>query len=1327
MMTGDNSYDLTNLRKSIVSLVKNAQNGLRLLRDLRTELEFTDTYRAKVNFTSAVRKLERMGYVERVFVFKPENPDRKYYCIKYIKDLPVDDEADDSEVEEGEFNDDFSGDEGDGTQNAEETKSDADLQDLSSMNLVQSSPSVKSRARILFNQYYPLEAQVFHLIERSSVQGVPGVEVTYKLTGSTYLRILTRMFNLLVGNGTLPPAKMNKYLNSPLGYLVVIRGVDFNARMKFYRYFSNLSYTEFSKTDQHPSWGTFWHVGAAASQTLIKLNQKCYVSIPGRASVHNYEDGTFEVIYFGEVGKMRASGIPIAIPTHTSGKKLGRPRLKDADGGDLAGDTPSKKPKKAPKTPKAKKTPKTKTPKAKTPKGKAPIGLPEPDANIVLPIDDSDVTTLLDSSQLDHSQLDPSLTDPMIVVESVGSEFLTHISLTKRKEPPTLIASETPTKRPKRGVLTNQTATKTTSTNLKQSSIDSFFAGGQPKSRDNSTLPESVPPGSDLLEAKISNGIIENVENGHMPMEVDIAPEEQMTAQQENVDVVETETNISQAIEAISEQVNETAADPGTPVPELNGNSKDNDVAVSHKISIVMLKRVDQILQLLNSNNGIMQGGVRLVHALNAKFSKENGSLIDKKTVVKVIIHLEKTGEIRQIFVPTTNTKLGLQFPKSLLISKNIDKDDPIIEQKKQELINEVRDVVYLPQIKTEENNFKVYAEKIKAIERERVAMREQKKREREARRRKPEQRLAHKDRERREAQKREREAQKREAQRRYAAKMREINKKATAARRKSGRASDANQERPVQTRRRTRGMGGDDPLFSLPLADRDLQNSKRIAKAREQDVDRPKKGFTVRAAKKNGTLSISPDMFFRIVIISRTLFPGLTIINWDKVAGAIPGISAEQAKSMWPQIRDSFGKGKTINLIMRGWEKIFLQAYEDGEIRVFRDGNYDLAYLARFWTSKYPSIHEQSEVPFLFDDPKDNEALFTFKDPEYDLSQQDAFFTMPSMVKLQSALVRWPMAYAKTPVEPVLSPLLKAKIAIKAIIATTNADYDLVKATKVLQSLEDSTALMATRELDQEKTIVYVPPNLHEQQASPGRQFLFSENFMSSLHQRLGHTGFYEVNRFYDELLTTLNASKGYIMARMIPNATLPCVLDMIGYQKVDLVRVNTLDHVGGVSHNSRLLDKNKFECDIVVRTPLRYVESGDKTVVPRVSRPDTTSNTASEDHTAGSSPSSDATFSAEKANPVPLGEPCSTIWSGVNGSLSHPIFRKLVHWILMYIDSRPGVGLNSLYAHIQVVLSPDEIGILLGWLTRQRCIRKGPYDGYWVEPEWYANIGVS
>lgn len=1320
MMTGNNTYDLTNLRSSIMNLVKKAHNGIRLLRDLRAELGFTNTYREKVNFTSAVRKLSTQGYVERIYVFKPQMPNRKYYCIKYIKDLPADDEADESEEEE-EFND-FSDEEGENAQPTEEEgKTDADLQDLSSMDVVQTEPSVQSRARVLFNQYYPLENQISYFIDKSGVHGVPGVEVTYKLTGSSYIRILTRIFSLLVGNGTLGQAKMNKYLDGPMGYLVVIRGVDFSARMKYYRYFSNMNYAEFTNSPKHPSWGEFRSLGANGDNTLVHVNKKSLIPIPGRANIHWNEDGAPQVVFFGEVAKKRASGVPVEVAPQTpSTKKRGRPRkdAKLANGSAEATPTKAKKPR-------------------KSKKGQTPSKTPSK-------------VDVIETVEAQTVEVDPSLLNPEPATERPTESTPLVRKRTRTKTPVT----ETPIRKRTRSSTKasatpsrEDTPSGTSKKATKQSTIDSFFSGARPKSKDKSASTENV---SDMKAESIAEANGENVQEVSDAMDIDELPS---VLNEVPMEELTSEAQVSKAIESAMKQYNEgtLAISPvpespaiettvpespaaKTPVPEPPAAEtpsahsrletpgrrvKHTPVPRSHAISIVMLKRVDQVVQLLRANDGIMQGGMHLVHALNKKFAKENGSAMDKKTVMKVIEHLENTGEIWQIVIPIADAKPGMPHSKSLLISKTIAKDDPRIEPKRNELVNEVRVNAEHPRLKIEQNEFKVYAAKLKEIELRRIEVRQAKIKAREAKKQMSEQRLEKKDKELREV--RAKENQKRkitkaegvkkkksfingiERNKDKGRKEKEEEKKMEREKEKEKKKAAIAEIAAQPTARRTgHNMEGDDPLLSLPLENQDFRNSKRISLARDETNDAPKR-LSMRLSRKRIRLTISTDMFFRITVICKCFYSSShNFTNWERIANAIPNMTPEHAKSLWPAIRDEFGDTKKVNLIMKSWEKIFIQAYTAGDLPIFKDNNYDLAYLARFWARKYPRINEQLGVPLLFEDQKANEAQFIFKPTEV-VYYHDAFFTAASMVKHEIALVRSTASFPKKPMPLATSQVAKAKVGIKAIIATPDANYDKDKAKEILHTFGVENCAIATREMDHEKSIVFIPRSLTEQRVIPERNFVFSEKFMSALHQRLGIAAFHELAGFYDELLGTLAQAKGYIMARMAPDSSLACVLDMIAHERVDLVRVNADAQTGAPNHNSRAIDRNKWECDIVVRTPLRYVESGAPPPLELVARP------------------------APEENPVPLGEACSTIWTGVNGKLSEPILRKLVCWTLVYIEGRPGVTADSIQKRLQFVISREEVDTLLAWLERQRCLEKREFGGYWILPEWYAHIGIG
>ncbi|KAF5102311.1 hypothetical protein D0Z00_000494 [Geotrichum galactomycetum] len=1272
MVTGANSYDLTNLRSTVMSVLKSAHNGIRQLCDIRAELGFAEATRMKIIFNSAIQKLSQQGYLERIYVYRPEAPERKYNCLRFLKDLPPDD---DYEVEE---ENDTSGDFSDGEEATNDKVDSNDLKDISTMNIVEPVSKQVSSAMAIHNPYFPVETQIFSMIEHSGVEGIPGVDIIYKLTGGQYAKIVSRIFDLF---GSLAQNKMAKYTEKSLGYLVIIRGTDFSARVKFYRYFTNKSYVEFSNKPSLDIWGEFQTISQEFANLSV-MEEKSIVPSSGHIPDH------FK-------GKLEEPSKKQKTPANNAVKR-GRPR---------------KNPLPTDITPKVEKRGRKKGSKnaAKTTNTNASKDVSEtsgPIEPVVKPVTEPVAEPVAEPvvESVVESVIEPvvkAVLEPVVPSKAVETDSeLSKVPSRKKRLRQTTLFETTPKKPRTRSHVSHESSAEPII--VEESSIASIPTTGQPEASEaavsNSSTTESI---NEAHESSSHEPTIDTVESNP------VIPTSDDAELRIDPDILKTEAEVTQAIkEATKHFIKpeldgsssiDTTTDTTPTVTALDNVSlkqvkkKPNLSNINNQgISIVLVKRVNQIQTLLRENDGVVQGGIRLVHNLNERFNKENKGDMDKKTVLKALDYLENIGEVWQVHFEFSNPKTGFVSHKTLLFHHSVPKDPEFIEAKKKEVFNEVKKLPSAPQLKVAKLDFKFYTEKLAKLENDRAEFKKRKRRERDAQKAKSAQRLGEKDKELR--------------RRKSVRKPKEIPPFIREVKRRKPRKST---DSPAVTTELEKDFSttpgdkrrpkGDDPLLSLPIETKHLRNSRRISQMRDENDIALKK--SPKYIRKRLPLPISSDMFFRIVVISRSLSADLhNTINWTQVSNSMPGIAPDHAKSAWPSIRDSYGDSTKVDLIQKGWEKIFLQAYEDGDLPIFEDNNYDLAYLARFWARKYPRIHEQSDVPLLFDSREANERKYVFNLPE-NLQRDSPFFTAQSMRKCSVGLTRHSFSYDRHNRPILQSELTKVKIGLKSIIATTDENYNKERAKDVLEKLGKETCAAATKEMDVEKAIVYVPTAIDENSISE-RNFLFSEKFMSSLKNRFRPHLLFDMNLFYNELLSTLNESKGYILSRMTQTTSVISVLDLLCYEKVDLVRVNA--EKSAFTHNSRKIDKNIWECDIVVRTPLRYVDAPERHQIKKLER--------------------------VNASMIPLDEPASTIWTDINGQLSKPIFRRLVQWVLTTIEARPGINFYELHYKIQLVLSQMEMEQLLEWLIQLECLRKDENtDGYWVMPEWYVNVTIS
>lgn len=1192
------------LRSSIVSLTKASPYGTCLLQDLHTKLGISNIFTAKVNFVSVVRKLAAQGYIEVYHAISP-NRGQRYYCVKYHKELPENDDFDECGFNY-ELNDMFNdlAEEGHLKSGSSTDFVPPDLKIL--INSVESQSTY--RARILFNQHYPMVCQIFQFVASTGTKGALHESIIDSVSGSTYSHPVTRCLELICDNSIAGSRHLTNASKSPLGYLGLIRGMEQINKAKRKKYFSNQAYVIMNNAETHLNWGQFRLISGKRDKTLVLLEKKYATPLPACPSVLGF------------------NGHPL-VQEHSDQKKSSETFSKSSH---------------------------------------TKANLPA-------------VVTQIQASHRNELQSDSSLSE----IHKTNTEFAVP-NIRKRS----LISGSLPESLKRQRKLSfsiselevidiSSSSRETTPAgdddsfysmnreriNVKQQSIDSFFSSsGVVRTSASNDAPATLRakrararllyseiPDSDLavkIESNppVSTTVIKNVSTQQpsiinrqaIPKDDNNTDSSYVPQEEESNDNTssEHEKSIPQEEEANESTLphhDESEGDsifdavPGLPHFVSRGSASEN-----------RLKQNLQVLKLLLGNDGVICNNT-LLSTLN-KEATEKDVTMGKRPFGKAVKRLERQGIVRHIFVTIPHTNGELHTTRSILIHKSVGDDDPKIVEVKNKLIRDIRTESDI-KARRRLNSKKRLKENIG--EGEKLSNQVEKKKQQE---------------------------------------------EPTEQNNRIGTEKEQEVTKPQNVRQKKKQTSRKHPNKGLTHEITAIDPSTRLASLTPAENEKKK------ADKPEGSnVHINYDRFFRIVIIARSLFGGmLSIINWDKVAEAIPGMTPRYAKLLWPRVQKVFA-GDNIDLIMKTWEKIFLQAYEDGEIAIFKDELYDLQLLAQFWKEKAPEISGFHGVPLLYEGYEENESRYMFKPLQVKLVH-DIVFSTTSNFEIGKALVNWSMAAPKPFTKPEETQVSKAKTAIKAIIATSKVSYSPARAKEILNTFGEQVCVEAIQELEKERAIVYIPRA--RDKIIPDRNFAFSEKFMLALSPWLGEDAFLEMTEFYQELLDTLNESKGYIMSRGAPDYSLVCVLDLLCHEKTDLIRVV----ISGTKAETDKIKNTQLDSDVAVRTPIRNIGSETHEVIEEVKR--------------------------SKKRSVPLGEACSTMWTDVRGRASRSMWQRLVYWMLMHIESRPGVTIAAIYTQIRFVISWQEVAILVKWLVKKNIVRRGPCEGYWVLPEWYAHI---
>lgn len=421
-------------------------------------------------------------------------------------------------------------------------------------------------------------------------------------------------------------------------------------------------------------------------------------------------------------------------------------------------------------------------------------------------------------------------------------------------------------------------------------------------------------------------------------------------------------------------------------------------------------------------------------------------------------------------------------------------------------------------------------------------------------------------------------------------------------------------------------------------------------------------------------------EHFFRVVLIAKSLYGGvLEIVNWNKVIEAIPDLDKKLAKSRWPKISKKFSVGKSLSLIQKEWEKLFLKGYSEGDLPIMK--NYDLNLLARYWKKNMRSVTD-SAVPWLYENMEEN--LESFKFTNFDVqSTHDIVLTSSQPQTVERELSNWSAAYSTYPVDEDDPLVESAKCAIKSIIASPASSYSSGRGKQVLVPFGEVLCYEAVSALESDRIVVYIPREKNT--VIPERNYKFSDRFQNRIADWKDSNIMHRMTNVYKEIGDTLNLGRGWIVGQHAGMETMICILDLVSNEKADLVRVKSTY-------------SNSDHPEIAVRSPIKFVNYGSTYEFERVRRSTQMS--------------------------IPIQGPGSFTWTDVLGNPIEPMWRAIVTAILFDIESRPGITIDELVRRNKWGFEKKEIAAVIRWLYKKNVIRRGL--GIWALREWYTNVPI-
>lgn len=437
-------------------------------------------------------------------------------------------------------------------------------------------------------------------------------------------------------------------------------------------------------------------------------------------------------------------------------------------------------------------------------------------------------------------------------------------------------------------------------------------------------------------------------------------------------------------------------------------------------------------------------------------------------------------------------------------------------------------------------------------------------------------------------------------------------------------------------------------------------------------------KGTPKHSTRKAGPIKFDSDdenILFRAVVISKTFHRS---IDFSKIA-LLWGVPDEKSiRQRWSTHRKAIGGQSTVARGIKTFEGIVMSGIENGIIGSEELSSVNLKFFLDLWNDYDVTTTAVAEKEPLYYLLKENLSSYKFVDTS-DL-QCDAYEQIEdcSMRQKEAILAKRPF-YQKI-MESQKTESNRAKTVIRAIISTDGSKFDPKMVAKLLEKFDESEIENATAEMVRDKEIIF--------QENANFKFQFSEKFQMALNPKSFGVAFLEdAGEFANSLYELSGSSKGLVLSQAINGSNMAVLLTLLSHKKLSLWRVDRPYKLNG--YESRLIDKNKLSCDLIVKVH----DSNMLKVKP--------------------------------STKVPTGKAGSHLWLGIDGGINVNMWKNLIASLLSFLVFRPGIDEAALSRKLKPALELEDTRSVVQWLIANECVRRLDHGSFYVTKRWIMVFG--
>ncbi|KAK6463528.1 RNA polymerase III transcription factor [Scheffersomyces coipomensis] len=461
------------------------------------------------------------------------------------------------------------------------------------------------------------------------------------------------------------------------------------------------------------------------------------------------------------------------------------------------------------------------------------------------------------------------------------------------------------------------------------------------------------------------------------------------------------------------------------------------------------------------------------------------------------------------------------------------------------------------------------------------------------------------------------------------------------------------------------------------------LVSKKHRGKSRPAKKTKGKKGGSSRSGRRVKVAKFDKSdatTLFRSIVISKTLKRGT--INFAEIADLFEDMDARSVKQKWTVVRRSVGGLAAVTKGTEDFERVVMKGIDDELVSAEDLENVKFQFFLDLWKDADGSTIEIADKTPLYVSVEEN--LNSYNKIETGEAQQDLYELLEDNSMRQKELTLSGVTFFENPIQDI-KPKENDHIrtVLKAIFSTTEENFSSSRATQILSEFGEDVTFQASTALIRDREMSYFKSD------DSSHRFVLTDKVTNSLTVKTTSKFFKQAANFKSNIESISEASKGLILSQGISNGQMSSLLALLSDKEVSLAHIDKAYKFEG--YESRLIDKDKLACDIVVFKDSSNITAPDIVKVP-----------------------------------VPTGKACSHVWLDLNGNINEQLWIKIIIAILYYIHFRPGITSYAIHNKLSSVLGCEDFKAVVNWLVDSHCIGRGDHDSYWVNSSWYGILGL-